>query len=442
MVRRVCGYCFRIIPFIFFLLYCNSFSFVLAKEPDIAAGLNRGYIAHNTAAKESDKSLKKNQEKKEPLSGNEIIEKKEQARSYRLQGVDKQNSGDLLEAMKLYTMATELDPEYTEAYCDLGIIYEAYGIIDEAERAYLKALEIDPGYLNVYSDLALLYESKRDFTKAIYYWGKRIELGLPDDPWTNKAKQRLSFLLEGKQNNYVHQETIKAEIPFKNKIAGNEDREKQGEETADIGSKNIDVEHLGQKEPVTLVREKPDDFLLKQKAEDIVGRDHLIRKQEPDYSREQKNTELLDKEEKILFMSQQLESLKQEIVALKGQKEIEDTKKNEEINSNNQEIDSLKKEFGNLILEKEEKIAERDREILSMNQQVESLKQKVANLSRQKEVGFSEKEREISAKAEQLKSLLTSLRNNIHSYTNSQERVGDKNNTDIPISYINKDLTK
>lgn len=114
-----------------------------------------------------------------------------QARMYRAQGLELQRIGNADDAMSLYQKAVELDPSYAIAYNDLGIICEAKGFTDRAEEYYLKSIEIDPDYLSAYTNLALLYETKRDLDKAAAYWKKRAELGLPDDPWTQKARKRL-----------------------------------------------------------------------------------------------------------------------------------------------------------------------------------------------------------------------------------------------------------
>ena len=120
-----------------------------------------------------------------------LTELQKQARNYRAQGLELQRAGNIDEAMALYQKAIELDPSYPIAYNDLGILYEGKGFIDGAEECYLKAIKIDPDYLSTYANLALVYENKRDLKKAAFYWEKRLELGSPDDPWTQKARQRL-----------------------------------------------------------------------------------------------------------------------------------------------------------------------------------------------------------------------------------------------------------
>lgn len=121
----------------------------------------------------------------------ELTSLQQQARLYRVDGVNFQDSGDLDSALKMYQKAAELDPAYEVVYNDLGVIYEAQKDYDRAEENYLQALKLNPSFLSAYTNLAFLYENERELDKALYYWKKRVELGDPNDPWTMKAKQRL-----------------------------------------------------------------------------------------------------------------------------------------------------------------------------------------------------------------------------------------------------------
>ena len=118
-----------------------------------------------------------------------------QARIYRSQGFKFQSLGNLQQALSLYQKAIELDPTYAVAYNDLGVIYEALGELSRAEEHYLQSIRIDPDYLSAYSNLAIFYENARDLKRAAYYWKKRAECGLPQDPWTQKAKARYDDIL-------------------------------------------------------------------------------------------------------------------------------------------------------------------------------------------------------------------------------------------------------
>jgi tetratricopeptide (TPR) repeat protein len=141
-----------------------------------------------------------------------LTELQKEARQYRTQGLEFQNMGNLDAAMALYQKAIILDPAYAAAHNDLGVIYEARGYIDRAEESYLQAIKLDSNFLSAYSNLALLYETKRDLAKAACYWKKRAELGVCDDPWTQKAKQRLEdinlVLLEKPQEAAREKETL------------------------------------------------------------------------------------------------------------------------------------------------------------------------------------------------------------------------------------------
>lgn len=160
---------------------------------DISSTSNRGYIEQKEIPEfrkgtlifgkgEVDHSIEQPQN---------LSELQKIARQYRQKGLEFQNVGNSDEATTFYQKAIELDPSYAIAYNDLGIIYEVRGFIDQAEASYLQAIKVNPRYLSPYSNLALLYENKRDLSKAIFYWEKRVELGSPDDPWTQKAKGRL-----------------------------------------------------------------------------------------------------------------------------------------------------------------------------------------------------------------------------------------------------------
>ena len=121
----------------------------------------------------------------------ELTNLEQQAREYRDEGLKYQNMGDLESALNLYQKAIELDSKYPVVYNDLGVVYEAKGMLERAEDSYLKAIKADPYYLSTYSNLAIFYENKRELGKAAYCWRKRIELGDMNDPWVQKAKERL-----------------------------------------------------------------------------------------------------------------------------------------------------------------------------------------------------------------------------------------------------------
>ncbi len=173
---------------------------------------NSGYVASRTIPEYKKKASVSKGSKDASEREDNLNELQKQARIYRSQGMQLQQHGDLDAAMNLYQKAIELDPAYAVAYNDLGVIYEAKGFIDRAEESYLKAAKIDPAYLSAYTNLALLYQNKRELERAAFYWKKRAELGSPDDPWTEKARQRLEdirfALSDNPMEDFKEQEAI------------------------------------------------------------------------------------------------------------------------------------------------------------------------------------------------------------------------------------------
>ncbi len=185
------------------LFVVGGTTFALAQDQDANAVANRGFATYrdipenkkgtvivdsrisspNNPSKATDPNLTLKEEQN-------LTELQKQARLYRTQGMQFQNLGKLDSALSFYQKAIQLDPAYAAAYNDLGVIYEAMGHDDRAEQSYLQALRINPNFLSAYSNLALFYENKRDLKQAAANWKKRVELGMPDDPWTQKAKQR------------------------------------------------------------------------------------------------------------------------------------------------------------------------------------------------------------------------------------------------------------
>lgn len=129
--------------------------------------------------------------KKENNLRSEVLESAVELRNA---GLEMQRNGDFDSAVKYYQQALMQDPKYATVHNDLGILYEQKGLEDKAKMEYLTTLQIDPQYIKAHSNLALLYEKSGDYKKAYYHWKQRVNLGVEDDPWTLKAKQRMQLL--------------------------------------------------------------------------------------------------------------------------------------------------------------------------------------------------------------------------------------------------------
>lgn len=96
------------------------------------------------------------------------------------------------EAAKLYLHVLSLDPNFTKAYNNLGIIYKLQGRLEDAESNFQKALELNPKLVPVYSNLANIYRIKGEIKKAEEYCRKAIKL----DPGFADAYNNLGALMQ------------------------------------------------------------------------------------------------------------------------------------------------------------------------------------------------------------------------------------------------------
>lgn len=129
------------------------------------------------------------------------------------------------EAAQAYEKAIELDPEYADAYCNLGAVrynqgqraaarrafeaclaragdhveanFNLANVLEEAgedERAltfYRRALAADPLYPDLHINLALLYEKLGRMHPACRHWRRYLQID-PQGPWSAVARQRIA----------------------------------------------------------------------------------------------------------------------------------------------------------------------------------------------------------------------------------------------------------
>lgn len=114
--------------------------------------------------------------------------------SYRAEGRQLQDAGDLQRALAVYRMAVAVYPTYAEVYNDMGVVFETLGKSAEAEEFYKRALRFKPELAGAHSNLALLYEKQGKVKEAAGHWAARIRThgGSSNDPWILKAKEKLT----------------------------------------------------------------------------------------------------------------------------------------------------------------------------------------------------------------------------------------------------------
>ncbi len=96
------------------------------------------------------------------------------AEDYTNSGNRRSQNGDYLGAIKDYTKAIQLDPDYVAAYNNRGSSLDDLGRYEEAIKDYTKAIQLDPDYVAAYNnrgssldDLGRYEEAIKDYTKAI-----------------------------------------------------------------------------------------------------------------------------------------------------------------------------------------------------------------------------------------------------------------------------------
>ena len=99
-----------------------------------------------------------------------------QAETLFFQGTHSMQAGNAVEAGTCFRKALQLQPEFAEAYANLGLLLDRQGINGEAEFCYRRALELQPASFETHLNLgALLLKGKR-FTEAEAAYKQAIAL--------------------------------------------------------------------------------------------------------------------------------------------------------------------------------------------------------------------------------------------------------------------------
>jgi len=129
------------------------------------------------------------------------------------------------DAIKEYTNAIEIFPEYSYAYYNRGLLYRSYGeglmssywgyvgktYIDKAEADFLEVIRINnENFVSLaYNQLGNIYHTQSNYTNALYYY----TIALNIDPSLSTAKDNINKIEIQIQTN-ERQRTITSEISF------------------------------------------------------------------------------------------------------------------------------------------------------------------------------------------------------------------------------------
>lgn len=110
------------------------------------------------------------------VSAEELM--KEQASQYFKEALEEQSAGNFDQAISLYMKAIYANPNYVQAYNNLGTAYAQKGDIVKAEEQYNQAITIDPYYSIALKNLAIIYAERGDYDKFYEYWKRASGLDI------------------------------------------------------------------------------------------------------------------------------------------------------------------------------------------------------------------------------------------------------------------------
>ncbi len=99
---------------------------------------------------------------------------------------------DLEAAARAYRRAIELDPEFADAYCNLGTLFFNTGEREAAKQHYLAAIQAEPEHLEAHFNVANLYEEDGRDEAALRHYRRATAI----DPLFADAHLNLALLYE------------------------------------------------------------------------------------------------------------------------------------------------------------------------------------------------------------------------------------------------------
>lgn len=102
------------------------------------------------------------------------------------QGTRCMEIGDLSGAEACFRKAVQVDPDFAEAYANLGLLLDKQGVSNAAEICYRRSVELNPAYPETHLNLGALLAKKKRFSEAEASYGQAIALS-PHSPagWSN-----------------------------------------------------------------------------------------------------------------------------------------------------------------------------------------------------------------------------------------------------------------
>ncbi len=91
-------------------------------------------------------------------------------------GLLRTHQGRNEEAVKLMVAALEIDPEYVDAWSNLGIAYFKERDLERAEFCARKAIQLSPDFANAWANLGVALRARNASEEALVAWGRALDL--------------------------------------------------------------------------------------------------------------------------------------------------------------------------------------------------------------------------------------------------------------------------
>jgi len=101
------------------------------------------------------------------------------ADAYFNMGIAFKEQGKLAETIEAYKKALALKPDYAKVYYNLGLALKDQGKLDDAIEVYEKAISIKPDYADAYNNMGVAFKEKGKLTEAIQAYYKSLSI-MPD----------------------------------------------------------------------------------------------------------------------------------------------------------------------------------------------------------------------------------------------------------------------
>ena len=96
--------------------------------------------------------------------------------AYSNMGSAQKDNGDLEAAILSYKQALKIRPDFAEAYNNLGIVQMEKGYFDKAIDNYKRALKIKPNFIEAYNNIGNALQEKGDLNRAVIFYKKVLKI--------------------------------------------------------------------------------------------------------------------------------------------------------------------------------------------------------------------------------------------------------------------------